>query len=85
MKTFRSFCIACVKVYRYTLNPLFASLGVQCRFTPSCSHYAEEAIERHGAFGLLLAAARIGRCHPLCRGGHDPVPFVIGKQEHRHG
>jgi putative membrane protein insertion efficiency factor len=53
-----------------------------CKFYPSCSHYAAEAIERHGARrGLLLAAARLWRCRPFTRGGHDPVPDVAGPPE----
>ncbi|MGE3261405.1 MAG: membrane protein insertion efficiency factor YidD [Bacteriovoracia bacterium] len=61
------------------------SLGVQCRFTPTCSEYAQEAIEVHGPYGIVLASGRLLRCHPLCKGGLDPVPFAVGKQEHRHG
>lgn len=58
--------------YRLLLSPW---LGSQCRFEPTCSCYAIEAIERHGAgLGSYLTAARIVRCHPWCRGGHDPVP-----------
>jgi uncharacterized protein len=64
--------LALVKGYRYLLSPWW---GRSCRFTPSCSHYAEEAIERHGAlYGTWLALRRVGRCHPWCAGGFDPVP-----------
>ncbi|MBT8052555.1 MAG: membrane protein insertion efficiency factor YidD [Xanthomonadales bacterium] len=61
-----------IRAYQLLLSPF---LGNHCRFTPSCSQYAAEAIERHGAVrGSWLAVKRIGRCHPLCEGGHDPVP-----------
>ena len=61
-----------VKGYRLLLSPW---IGGSCRFTPTCSAYALEALERHGAAaGSYLAAARIARCHPWCNGGHDPVP-----------
>ena len=64
--------IAIVKGYRLVLSPW---LGNACRFTPTCSVYALEALDRHGAAaGAYLAAARIARCHPWCDGGHDPVP-----------
>jgi putative membrane protein insertion efficiency factor len=50
-------------------------MGNQCRFTPTCSHFAREAVEKHGAFkGSWLAIRRISRCHPWHPGGHDPVP-----------
>ena len=61
-----------VHAYRVTLGPL---LGGACRFAPSCSSYAIEALEAHGALrGSTLAARRLLRCHPLCAGGYDPVP-----------
>lgn len=61
-----------VDAYRVTLSPL---LGGHCRFEPSCSRYAEEAILRHGAAaGLRLALSRLFRCHPFRSGGYDPVP-----------
>ncbi len=61
-----------VRGYRLFLSPW---LGRSCRFQPTCSAYAMEALEKHGAIkGSLLAARRIGRCHPLGGEGYDPVP-----------
>ena len=61
-----------VRGYRLLLKPW---LGNACRFEPSCSAYALEALERHGAVvGATLAAGRLLRCHPWCDGGLDPVP-----------
>ena len=60
-----------IRLYRYFVSPL---LGPNCRFYPTCSCYAEEAIEHHGiARGSYLAARRILRCHPWHPGGYDPV------------
>jgi putative membrane protein insertion efficiency factor len=64
--------IAFVRGYQLTLSPV---LGGACRYYPSCSAYAIEALERHGALrGGWLAVTRIGRCHPFRPGGFDPVP-----------
>lgn len=63
--------IGIVQGYRLFLSPW---LGSACRFTPTCSAYALEALRRHGAGqGSYLAARRLVRCHPWCAGGHDPV------------
>ena len=63
---------ALIRVYQLFLSPL---LPASCRYTPTCSTYAVEAIERHGVLrGSWLAAKRIARCHPFRPGGHDPVP-----------
>ena len=64
--------IALIRLYQLTLSPY---LGGACRFNPSCSAYAREAIEVHGAWrGAWLAARRLVRCHPLGSSGYDPVP-----------
>ncbi len=66
--------ILIVKVYRKTVSPL---LPPSCIYTPTCSAYAEEAIQKHGAVrGSVLAVKRILRCHPWHTGGYDPVPEV---------
>ena len=64
--------IALVKAYRFFLSPW---LGSACRFTPTCSAYALEALTTHGAArGSYLSLRRLSRCHPWCSGGNDPVP-----------
>lgn len=69
----RGLLIALVKGYRLLLSPW---LGSNCRFTPTCSAYSLEALERHGAAaGTYLTVARIARCHPWCEGGQDDVPL----------
>jgi uncharacterized protein len=63
--------IALLRLYKWLLSPL---LPPSCRFVPSCSEYAMEAVEQHGALeGGLQAAWRLMRCHPFSRGGYDPV------------
>jgi putative membrane protein insertion efficiency factor len=68
----RFLLLVLIKSYQYAISPW---LGSRCRFYPSCSAYAAEALQRHGLLkGLKLALFRLGRCHPWCDGGHDPVP-----------
>ncbi len=68
----RAVFIALIKGYRLLLSP---SLGTACRFEPTCSLYALQALEQHGAArGAVFTLARVARCHPFCAGGHDPVP-----------
>ncbi len=66
------FCILMIRGYQVTFG---AFLPTACRYTPSCSRYTLEAIERYGAFrGSWMGARRILRCHPFHAGGYDPVP-----------
>lgn len=74
----RRLLVGCVRAYQYLLSPWW---GRHCRFEPSCSHYAVEALERHGAWaGGALAVGRICRCHPWAAGGFDPVPEAASAQ-----
>ncbi len=68
----RKLLISLIRLYQLVLSPL---VGVSCRFTPTCSSYAIEAINKHGVFrGAYLSILRISHCHPWHEGGHDPVP-----------
>lgn len=63
--------VTAIRIYRHAISP---HLEPVCRFTPSCSCYAEEALKRHGIIrGGLMTFRRVLRCQPLCSGGHDPV------------
>ncbi|MFM8500493.1 MAG: membrane protein insertion efficiency factor YidD [Fluviibacter sp.] len=71
-KLIQQLLLALIRVYRYALSPF---LGQRCRFYPSCSAYAAEALTRYGPLrGSWLAIKRVLRCHPFHPGGHDPVP-----------
>ncbi|MHB1240055.1 MAG: membrane protein insertion efficiency factor YidD [Gammaproteobacteria bacterium] len=73
--------IALLRAYRYALSPY---IGMHCRFTPTCSEYAMDAIQRHGVgTGCTIAARRLLRCHPWHAGGFDPVPEA--ERRHPHG
>ena len=64
--------IGLIKIYQWIISPI---LGPKCRFTPTCSHYAVEALKKHGVLkGLWLTIKRISRCHPWGGQGYDPVP-----------
>jgi len=64
--------VTLIRAYQYLFRPF---LGANCRFAPTCSEYALEAIVKHGAAkGTLLAVRRVLRCHPYHSGGYDPVP-----------
>lgn len=68
----KALLIAMLRAYKYLVSPW---LGTRCRFYPSCSDYAVEALRKHGLLkGLRLAVWRVLRCHPWNDGGHDPVP-----------
>jgi hypothetical protein len=67
-----------IRAYQILVSPWLAG---NCRFLPSCSQYAMEALERHGLFrGGWLALRRLGRCHPFRPGGYDPVPAPSGER-----
>jgi hypothetical protein len=67
-----------IRGYQILISPL---LGPNCRFTPSCSHYAMEAIQSHGLIrGSWLSLCRLGRCQPLHPGGYDPVPPPVQRE-----
>lgn len=79
----KTLLLALIRAYQYLLRPL---LGAHCRFAPSCSEYAHEAITTHGiARGAWLAAKRIARCHPYHPGGHDPVPAAPASRKNACG
>lgn len=66
-----------IRFYRYFISPF---LGSNCRYYPSCSCYADEAISKHGFIrGSWMAARRVSRCHPWHEGGFDPVPEKVEK------
>ncbi|MGY6215178.1 membrane protein insertion efficiency factor YidD [Methylolobus aquaticus] len=75
----RAVLLSVIRTYRFLLSPW---VGNHCRFHPTCSSYAITAIERFGALrGAYLAIRRLLKCHPLHRGGYDPVPETFGKNK----
>lgn len=78
---FRQLTLRLIDLYRKGISPLAPP---SCRFVPSCSAYAREAVKRHGvARGAWLFAKRLSRCHPLGEYGYDPVPPGVGKAPER--
>ena len=74
-----SFLLGALALYRRFVSPLLAQT---CRFQPSCSQYAEEALRAHGSLrGLALVVRRLARCHPFGGSGHDPVPAPPVRKE----
>jgi len=77
----RTAIVALLRGYKWAISPL---LPPACRYLPTCSDYAAEAVERHGIFrGSAMAAWRLLRCHPFVRGGYDPVP-LSAEPSHPH-
>ena len=75
-RALRALLLGLIRLYQLVLSPW---LGTQCRYQPTCSVYAAEALERFGVGrGMWLAAKRLGRCHPWGRSGYDPVPAANG-------
>lgn len=73
----RNIFVIFIKIYQYLISPV---LGPHCRYEPSCSAYAVEALQRFGVIkGLWLAVKRLSRCHPWHEGGYDPVPPLDSK------
>ena len=74
----RNVLVATLKVYRTVISPLY---GDVCRYYPSCSHYAMQALQHHGVLrGLWLGSRRLARCHPWAAGGVDDIPPVAHEQ-----
>jgi putative membrane protein insertion efficiency factor len=78
--TSRRVALGTLRIYRAIVSPMIVGLfGPACRFEPSCSEYAHQAIEEYGVMrGGLMAIRRLARCHPLGGHGHDPVPSRAG-------
>ena len=78
----KNLLLSLLRLYQLCLSPF---LGQRCRFYPSCSSYAMEAIAKHGTLkGGMLAARRLGRCHPWHPGGVDPVPEKLDSRQDKH-
>lgn len=75
--------IGLIKLYKYLISPLFPP---SCRFYPTCSEYAMDALQTHGTFrGGWLAIRRVLKCHPFHPGGYDPVPTKLTEDKHSNG
>lgn len=71
----RKILLILLKGYKKIISPIFYAMGVRCKFYPTCSEYARQAIEKYGARkGSFLAIKRFFRCNPFSKGGYDPIP-----------
>ena len=90
MNLVQAILLLSLRVYRSVISPvfvaIFAPMGLGCRFTPTCSEYALDAVRTHGATrGTALAVGRLCRCHPWGGCGHDPVPAKINNRPEHEG
>lgn len=70
----KNFLILLIKIYKKILSPIFSFLGVHCKYYPTCSEYAKQAIEKYGVIkGCFLSLKRILKCNPFSKGGYDPL------------
>ena len=70
----KNFFIFLLKGYKKIISPILGSLGIHCKFYPSCSEYMMQAIEKYGCIkGIFLGVKRLLRCHPFANGGYDPL------------
>ena len=70
----KKFIFFIIKVYKKMLSPVFEKWGIKCKYYPTCSEYAYQAVEKYGVFkGSFLAFKRILRCNPISKGGYDPL------------
>ena len=81
MKAMKDALLSCIRFYRQRISPCKRPC---CRFIPTCSEYAYDAVERFGVLkGGLMAVKRILRCNPFCKGGYDPVPLLPDTRQRR--
>lgn len=70
----KKFCMFLIKGYKKFLSPIIERMGIKCKYYPSCSEYAKQAIEKYGVIkGVFLSIIRILKCNPFSKGGYDPV------------
>lgn len=74
-KIMRKVILYLIKLYKIFISPVFKSMGIECKYYPTCSEYTKMAIEKYGCIkGIFLGLKRIIKCNPFSKGGYDPVP-----------